>query len=209
MKHLKTVLKQQEEQTKTRDLIGRRAINRILRGGHLLQNNHQPLLNTSVHEVSKAWSNCLKYMDKNEEEMVHREQYILSEFPENIVLGTAYIDVEKLTTFEETHTKNVQYVLDSVKHYGAMFSVAITPDFIILDGHHRVETCRILNVEKVPCTIVNLDAPEIRTGNIKVSKQRIREVAGTKNLLPFKSTRITVMGKPIFLLSKIMKVQIP
>lgn len=204
MNHLKTILKQQEEQTKTRDLVGRRVINRILRGGA-----DPNILNTSVNMVAKTWHDALLFMGKPTEAELHKGKYVLTDIPENIVLGTVYVSIEKLKTFEHTKFKNRQHTLNKMKQRRAMYSVSITPDFIVLDGHHRVETCRILNVQKVPCTIINLDAPEIGTGNDKVSKQRIREVAGMNIHLPPKSTRITVMGKPLFTLSTRMRIEIP
>jgi hypothetical protein len=204
MKHLKSALKQREEQTKTRDLAGRRVINRILRGG-----TDPKTLNTSVNMVAKTWYDALLFMNHPEEAELHKGKYVLTEIPENIVLGTVYVGIEKLKPFEHTGFKHLQHTLDTIKQRRAIFSIAITPDFIILDGHHRVETCRMLNVQKVPCTIINLDAPEIRTGNIKVSKQRIREVADTNIRLPPKSTRITVMEKPLCVLSTRMKIEIP
>ncbi len=69
----------------------------------------------------------------------------------------------------------------------------------ILDGHHRVETIRLLGLSKIPACMVNYKDCKIRVfprRNIAVSKKVVLQKAKYGSKFPAKTTRHIIPKRP-------------
>lgn len=70
----------------------------------------------------------------------------------------------------------------------------------ILDGHHRVETIRLLGLKKIPAYLVNYRDSEIKViprKSIEVSKRAVLLHAKNGNKFPPKTTRHIIPKRPL------------
>jgi len=72
---------------------------------------------------------------------------------------------------------------------------------VILDGHHRYNSLKLLGCDFIPCCLVDYQAPEIgvacwREGE-KISKEEILAAGLSGKLLPQKTSRHIIPDRPI------------
>ena len=71
------------------------------------------------------------------------------------------IEIEKLAPFPQHKFKlysgeRLENMVQSIKEYGVLLPIIVwknNNDYIILSGHNRVEVCKILNIQEIPCVI--------------------------------------------------------
>ncbi|MBD1559762.1 ParB N-terminal domain-containing protein [Vibrio sp. S9_S30] len=105
------------------------------------------------------------------------------------------IDVRKLKPHEHVDPLNVKSVYDSIVRTGAWLEPIIIDreTNTIMDGHHRYEAARKLNLDKIPCYTACYSSNDIsivswKTGEA-INHIDILEAAESGKLLPIKSTR--------------------
>jgi len=108
-------------------------------------------------------------------------------------LETLPLDV--LKPHEQFTEGRVQAVLrDLKKPYVLWFPILVDDtDYIILDGHHRVEAFRRLGLDKILARLVDYDSPDIkvfpRRKEIPITKDIVRAKVRAGEVFPHKTTR--------------------
>ena len=105
------------------------------------------------------------------------------------------LPVSKLKPHEEFTLGRLRALIKALKKCGVLwFPVLVdNKDFIILDGHHRVEAFKRMGLRKILCRLVDYDDPEIkvfpRRKNIPITKEIVRKAARAGRIFPHKTTR--------------------
>lgn len=124
-----------------------------------------------------------------------------------------FIPIKKIRQHEEIILQNLKKVKKQIKKAN-IFKTPIIVDkktLIVLDGHHRLNSCKQLNLNKIPCILVDyLNDSKIkvvsRRKNILVNKKVVIERGLNDRLFPPKTTkhyipyRITKLKIPLLFL---------
>ena len=100
-----------------------------------------------------------------------------------------------LRSHEQTEPSRLREVLKSIVDEGVVHYPIIVDmkTYIILDGHHRVESLKMLGAKSVPALLVDYDDECVSVGSwrpgVEVSKDMVRRHGLTGNLLPPKTSR--------------------
>jgi len=84
-----------------------------------------------------------------------------------------YKRVEELVEYEGNARRNdagVAKVAESIKEFGFLQPITITPDNVIISGHTRLKAAKQLGLEEVPCVIHNLSEEDANLARIVDNK---------------------------------------
>jgi len=106
------------------------------------------------------------------------------------------INIQTLHTHESIDMANVQKVKHQIVK-AQCFKEPIIVDrehLVVLDGHHRLKSCQLLGLSKVPCLLVDYlhdktIRVESRRDNIPITKRAVITMALSGNVFPHKTTR--------------------
>ncbi|KKP66277.1 MAG: ParB domain protein nuclease [Candidatus Roizmanbacteria bacterium GW2011_GWA2_35_19] len=106
------------------------------------------------------------------------------------------IKISKIREHEAIDPNHLEKVKKMIFRSG-FFKEPIVIDkktLIVLDGHHRLNSCRKLGLKKIPCLLVNyLKDKKIRVigrrDNIFVSKNKVIEMGLSGKVFPHKTTK--------------------
>lgn len=105
------------------------------------------------------------------------------------------IAIEKLKPHEQVTEGRVSITIRYLKQTGELwFPILVEKEeYIILDGHHRVEAFKRMGLTRILAFLVDYDSPEIKVGQrrkgIPVSKDIVRKAAKAGKVFPHKTTR--------------------
>jgi ParB family chromosome partitioning protein len=57
----------------------------------------------------------------------------------------------------ELDTDSYKALLESIRANGVQTPIAISPDKVVLDGHHRLKACKELDIKKIPAQVKKFD----------------------------------------------------
>lgn len=111
-------------------------------------------------------------------------------------MPVSLIDLSKLREHEKFDKKHLFKIKLLIEKSG-VFKEPIIVDkdnLVILDGHHRFNSCKQLGLTKIPCITVDyLNDQKIkvvtRRKNFKVNKETIINIGLSKKLFPAKTTK--------------------
>jgi ParB-like nuclease domain len=106
------------------------------------------------------------------------------------------IQIQNLHTHESVDTANVRKVINQILKANC-FKEPIIVDrehLVVLDGHHRLKSCQMLGLSKIPCMMVNYlhdktIRVESRRQRISITKNAVIDMALSGNVFPHKTTR--------------------
>jgi hypothetical protein len=105
------------------------------------------------------------------------------------------MDTDLLLSHEQFDSCYVTKLAEAISGSGIWTQPIIVEDdrYIVLDGHHRLESARRLSLSKVPCACVhyNSDIIEVlawRCGEV-IDRDAVRVAAISGDLLPVKTSR--------------------
>lgn len=114
----------------------------------------------------------------------------------------ALINSDLLLSHEYYDNNVVNCLMEKIKNSGVWTEPIVVDNnnFIVLDGHHRLEAARRLALHKVPCACIDYDSDIIdvsawRQGET-IDRTAVREAALSGKLLPIKTSRHS-FSKPI------------
>jgi ParB-like chromosome segregation protein Spo0J len=113
------------------------------------------------------------------------------------------IEIKKLKPHEKTNLAHLEKLKKRVLIDGKIRNPIIIDrnSLTILDGHHRVETVRLLGLNKIPAYLVNYNDSKIKVfpfrKNIRVSKRAVLAHAKHDNKFPPKTTRHVIPKRPL------------
>ncbi|MBP3536172.1 MAG: ParB N-terminal domain-containing protein [Muribaculaceae bacterium] len=84
-----------------------------------------------------------------------------------------YKRVEELVEYEGNARRNdagVAKVAESIKEFGFLQPITITPDNVIISGHTRLKAAKQLGLEEVPCVVHNLSEEDANLARIVDNK---------------------------------------
>lgn len=104
--------------------------------------------------------------------------------------------IGKIHEHEAVDPVNLVLVKEKIRKT-AVFKVPIIIDkhtFIVLDGHHRLQSCKELGLQKIPCILVDYLRDKTikvfsRRPEISINKQRVIEMGLSDNVFPHKTTK--------------------
>jgi ParB-like chromosome segregation protein Spo0J len=105
------------------------------------------------------------------------------------------VPIGKLKPHEQFTEGRLQALLQNLRESGILWFPILVDDkdYIILDGHHRVESFRRMGLSKILCRLVDYDSPEIkvypRRKDIPITKDIVRAKARAGEVFPHKTTR--------------------
>lgn len=105
------------------------------------------------------------------------------------------VSISRLRPHEQFTEGRLQALLQSLKGTGVLWFPILVDDtdYIILDGHHRVESFRRMGLSKILCRLVDYDSPKIkvypRRKDIPITKDIVRAKARAGGVFPHKTTR--------------------
>ncbi len=111
------------------------------------------------------------------------------------------LPLSRLKPHEETTEGRTQKMVRRLKKDGVLKSPVLVEkgDFIVLDGHHRVEAFKRLGIKKIPCRVVDYDDPAIkvkpRRKSIPITKDIVRAKVRKGGVFPHKTTMHIYPGK--------------
>lgn len=130
---------------------------------------------------------------------------LLTKYPIKIV------KLEDIRCHEETIHKSAKLLQNYITctPQCCISTIIVTPELILLDGHHRLEAFKGLGMKDVPVTVVCYDSPHILTHideSKRVPKAHIIEIAKQKKYLPPKSTMHVIQtDEAVFPLSSLSR----
>jgi L-serine kinase (ADP) len=106
------------------------------------------------------------------------------------------ISLEQIHQHEEIDKHNLQHVMTMIQK-SKVFKEPIIVDkksLVILDGHHRFNSCKKLGLHKIPCILVDyLKDTHIRVTSrrkkIDITKEIVVKMGLSGNLFPKKTTK--------------------
>lgn len=109
------------------------------------------------------------------------------------------LNIQSLHIHESTDPKNIVKVKHQIEQVGC-FTEPIIVDamhLVVLDGHHRLKSCKLLGLTKIPCMMVDyLHDTSIhvqpRRKNIPVTKETVIRMGLSPHVFPRKTTRHTI-----------------
>lgn len=112
------------------------------------------------------------------------------------------IEIKKLKPHEKTNLARLKKLKKRVLIDGKIKNPVIIDrkSLTILDGHHRVETVRLLGLNKIPAYLVNYNDSKIKVlprKKIQVSKKLVLLRAMHGNKFPPKTTRHVIPKRPL------------
>jgi hypothetical protein len=112
------------------------------------------------------------------------------------------IEIKKLKPHEKTNPVRMKKLKNRVLIDGKIKNPVIIDrnSLTILDGHHRVETVRLLGLNKIPAYLVNYNNSKIKVfprKNIRVSKKLVLSRAKYGYKFPAKTTRHIIPKRPL------------
>lgn len=108
--------------------------------------------------------------------------------------GVRLLLIEKLRAHEQVCPQRLALVMRLIRKKGMIINpiIADKKTKVILDGHHRVECLKRLGCSLIPAMEVNYFSDQVRVYSrrkkIKIFKEKVIEVALTKQLFPQKTT---------------------
>jgi len=112
------------------------------------------------------------------------------------------IEIKKLKPHEKTNLAHLEKLKKRVLIDGKIRNPIIIDrnSLTILDGHHRVETIRLLGLNKIPAYLVNYNDSKIMVlprKKTQVSKRAVLLRAMHGNKFPAKTTRHVIPKRPL------------
>jgi len=112
----------------------------------------------------------------------------------------AVVELRRLHGHEQIRPALLKELTDLIRRDGFLKRPILVADrdFVILDGHHRVEAVRSLGCTKIPAYLVDYESDIVSLGTwpeatvAVVSKEEVIRRGLTKDLFPPKTTRHTV-----------------
>jgi len=113
-----------------------------------------------------------------------------------------FLELKKLKCHEKVDHNHVKELEDKIRRE-RKFTTAIFVDEgsgVILDGHHRYQVACNLHLKRIPCICFdylhddNLKVEQRRS--IRVSKDRVVEIALSNRKFPYKTTKHILRGVP-------------
>ncbi|MCI4371901.1 MAG: ParB N-terminal domain-containing protein [Thermoplasmata archaeon] len=112
----------------------------------------------------------------------------------------AVVELAKLRGHEETRPQLLAELTAKIKRDGYLKQPILVADrdFVILDGHHRVEAVRSLGCIRIPAYLVDYDSDVVNLGTwpdavvSSVTKDEVIRRGGSNDRFPPKTTRHTV-----------------
>ena len=105
------------------------------------------------------------------------------------------VPLTSLRPHERIDESRLWEVLESIRSEGVLHYPVIVDSktLVILDGHHRVESLRILGAKLIPALLVDYDDDCVTVGSwrpgVRVTKDMVRLHGLRGNLLPPKTSR--------------------
>lgn len=105
------------------------------------------------------------------------------------------VPISKLRPHEKITEGRLKAVIRDLKGTGALwFPILVdNKDYIILDGHHRVEAFKRMGFKKILARLVDYDSDEIRVyprrKSIPITKDIVRKKVRAGEIFPHKTTR--------------------
>lgn len=111
-------------------------------------------------------------------------------------MKTTLVDIQKIHEHESTDTHNVEMVKQNIISMNC-FTEPIIVDrehLVVLDGHHRLQSCKMLGFTKIPCILVDyVHDTRIRViprrADIPVDKLSVIHMGLSGNVFPHKTTK--------------------
>lgn len=106
------------------------------------------------------------------------------------------VSIQKLRSHEKVDKEHLQEIKSKILKSG-IFKVPIIVDkehLVVLDGHHRLNSCKELGLSKIPCVLVDY----LKDSKIKVvarrkeyviSKDKVIKMGLSKQVFPCKTTK--------------------
>jgi len=112
------------------------------------------------------------------------------------------IEIKKIKEHEAVDINHLEIIKKMINKSG-FFKEPIIIDkktFIVLDGHHRLNSCQELGLKKVPCLMVDyLGNNNIkvvsRRKNIFINKKRVIKMGLSGKVFPNKTTKHLIPGR--------------
>jgi uncharacterized protein (DUF1015 family) len=106
------------------------------------------------------------------------------------------VNIQDLHIHESIDMTNVRKVKKQILKANC-FKVPIIVDrehLVVLDGHHRLKSCQILGLKKIPCMMVDYlhdktIRVESRRQQVMITKQAVLAMALSGKVFPHKTTR--------------------
>ncbi len=105
------------------------------------------------------------------------------------------VPLDRLKPHEEFTEGRLRALMQHLRRTGVLWFpiLADEKDFIILDGHHRVEAFKRMGMKTILCRLVDYDSPEIevypRRKDIPITKDIVRAKVRAGEVFPHKTTR--------------------
>ncbi len=104
-----------------------------------------------------------------------------------------YLDVALLRPLEGHGPKRVGWLLDKIVSEG-IWTVPLRVErskFLVMDGHHRFEVAKLMNLRRVPVELSDYDCVEVFSlrRNIAVSPEIILKNADEGTIFPYKTAK--------------------
>jgi len=109
------------------------------------------------------------------------------------------ISLDHLLPHERVNQKKVNKLVKDIEENGLKYPIIVMKyrkNFIIVDGHHRVEAFKILGKKKIDAIVINYFSKKLKVFNPmyhEIKKNTV--IKAIKNPLPPKSTRHMIMLK--------------
>lgn len=106
-----------------------------------------------------------------------------------------FVQISKLKPHEKITEGRLNAVIRDLKRDGVLwFPILVdNKDYIILDGHHRVEAFKRLGLKRILARLVDYDSLDIqvypRRKNIPITKEIVRVKVRAGGIFPHKTTR--------------------
>tara|TARA_Y100000741_G_scaffold362720_1_gene349087 strand:+ start:1660 stop:2115 length:456 start_codon:yes stop_codon:yes gene_type:complete len=148
----------------------------------------------------------------------HKQIKELTEFKKYQCSELIYMDMVDLLPHEsiiEDRVNGLKSYIDSLSPDFIIPSIILSQDNVIIDGHHRYNALKELNVKYVPTIKINYESKIIMThfnDNECINKSEVIKAGITKQMLKPKTTmhRINLCNErfPIIILSEMSQVKI-
>lgn len=101
--------------------------------------------------------------------------------------------IEEIQTHEEIEESKLREVVKSIKKDGLREPIKISKENkIVLDGHHRLKSFKILGFREIPVISIEYLSDEVTVisrRNFEISKEDVIEVGKSKYNFPAKTTK--------------------
>ena len=146
-----------------------------------------------IHDINNFKDNKLTFYEANINNFYFSKNDINEEIDKKqIIKSITLVDVKDLKRIEDHDKERVNILKDKIlsEKYWTV-PLIVEKGGYILDGHHRFEVAKLLNLTKIPAIVVDYNDVKVWSlrKEIEISSEIVKEYVDNNNIYPYKTVK--------------------